>query len=221
MELTLAEQLLLLALDDDKGHLTVDDTRLHYALSAALLLSLALAGRLNLVSKKIRVVSDAPVGDIHQNQLLQKITGEKQVKPLKSWLQLYSDHHDIRKDVTEGLVEKGVLTRTEKKVLWVFRIIRYPTQNIAPEKNLRQHLNAVINREATPTPGDIMLLSLIQVAGLRKEVFGKEKQVEEEVTALVERERLAREAGDAVKVIMDEMAALLPTVVATTVISPN
>ncbi|MFF4620108.1 GPP34 family phosphoprotein [Nonomuraea jabiensis] len=82
MSVTIAEELLLLAYNDEKGTQLVSGTQLDPALAGALLAELAVNGRLELSDKKVTVKDPSPLGDSELDATLARITEEgKERKP--------------------------------------------------------------------------------------------------------------------------------------------
>ncbi len=80
--LNLMEELLLLALDDEKGKIIFSSSSaLPYGLRGALLLELTLANKIDIVNKKLVVIDNTPTN----NPLL------------NSALDIISDHHKEKK----------------------------------------------------------------------------------------------------------------------------
>lgn len=61
MSLPLTQELMLIALDEESGKRSKTDT-IDYGLAGAALIELTLAGRVDVVAKKLRVVDSTPLG---------------------------------------------------------------------------------------------------------------------------------------------------------------
>src|SRR4051794_17257246 len=117
MELILAEQILLIALDDEKGR---DGTTWGSdpGLAAALLLDLARLGLVELDAKGEKIV--AIEGDAPGHELLldahATIRASARRRDAKGWVgRLPRELKPLRTRVARGLVERGVLTESRTR----------------------------------------------------------------------------------------------------------
>src|SRR5688500_5350502 len=120
-DLTLADELALLAYDDD-GSRKLGQPALGYGLAGALLIELALARRVDVVGKKVTVLDPAPVGRPLLDQALARIADDKPRKPAH-WIEKLGKK--LTEQVLDGLVAGGVLRREEDRVLLVFPRTRF------------------------------------------------------------------------------------------------
>src|SRR5690242_6826033 len=105
--MNLAEEFLLLAYDDDGTPLT-DGTHLDNGLGGALLLELALAGRVDVADKKVVVLDSAATGDPMLDGALGRIRAEDRGRRPGHWVTKFAK--DTRPQVLDRLVGSGVLT---------------------------------------------------------------------------------------------------------------
>lgn len=122
---TLGEQLLLLALDDESGA-EKESANVAYAIAAASLVELVLAGRVVVEGDRVTVRDAAPLGDPTLDAALADIAGWNKPRPraTKEWVE-----HLKRGAVagtTRNLVAKGLVREEKKKVLGLFPVTRYP-----------------------------------------------------------------------------------------------
>jgi golgi phosphoprotein 3 len=118
--LTLAEQTLLIALDDEKGR---DTTRWgsDAGLAGALLLDLA---RLKLVGTdaggKIAALAGIPPGHELQRDVYATIASSVKRRDAKGWVErLPRELGPLRQRVARGLVQRGILSEEHSKMLGV------------------------------------------------------------------------------------------------------
>jgi hypothetical protein len=171
--LTLAEQLLLLALDDETGKLRpLPDRALDYALAGAVLADLTRVGRVKVSRDSIEIADPTPVESKPEDfGLLDLIQGE--VTSLRGALShLAGEAHGLRKRLTDQLVDKGVLREENKEFLWVFHFSRYPLADATSENVVKQRLRNRIRMEDVPmNEMDHVLISLIHVCQLESLLF--------------------------------------------------
>jgi golgi phosphoprotein 3 len=141
---TIAEELLLLAMDDDKGTFVCSASdSLNYGLAGAILVELTILERIELDHKKVVVINEEETGVTLLDSVLTEIKRSNKSKKIADWINLInSKMGQMRKDVIQLLVEKGVLKEEEKKVLWIFNQSTYPTNQEIPEKEIRNRVHA-------------------------------------------------------------------------------
>ncbi|MGS2614060.1 GOLPH3/VPS74 family protein [Micromonospora sp. LZ34] len=170
-ELTLAHELALLAYDD-KGNLQLNRPALDHGLAGALLLELALAGRVDVVDDRLVVVDPTPLGQRQLDDALTRIgTDEKRRRP-KDWVARLA--RDLPEQVLDGLVTAGVLRRESDRVLWVFPRTRYPSQSgaePAAETRARQRMTAALATDGPVEPRTAALIGLARAVRLDRHLF--------------------------------------------------
>src|SRR3712207_1238325 len=105
--IALAEELLLLAYDDETGKATVSRIGLDLGMAAAVLVDLALAGRVAYgVGGALIVIDETPTGDPIADAVLAKVAGDDPHTPAQ-WVQRL--RHGLRDRVLADLVARGVV----------------------------------------------------------------------------------------------------------------
>ncbi|WP_411842419.1 GOLPH3/VPS74 family protein [Salinicoccus sp. HZC-1] len=222
---TIAEELLLLAMDDDKGTVVPTAGSLEYGLAGAILSELTMMERIGLKDDKITVVNSDSTDVSFLDSALNEIKGCEKAKEVEHWINHFGDKMgELKKDIIKTLVDKGVLKEEEKKVLWVFNQTTYPTAYNRPEREIRDRVQKIVFDDAKPDAKTAMLLSLIQTCTLVYEVFGKDQEKE----ASMRLEKIVEDSNysEAVKKSIEEMETAIliacNTVIMTTVINtPN
>lgn len=210
MELTLAEELTLLAYDDDTGK-SKADMYLEYGIGGALLAELALRGAVTLAEKKVTVVDETPAGDPLLDDALAKIAASTPRRP-QHWVDRL--HRGAKKATLARLVERGLLREESGKVLLVIPFTTYPAEDGGPEREVRQRLHDAVVVGTVPQPRTATLAMLVGACEMGKHVFPE-----------VSRRDLKRKlndlaAGDwaaaATKKVIDTIRAAVLTTVTTT-----
>ena len=171
--LTIAEEILLLLLDDEDGSFhRIPDWSLRYALSGSVLMELAEAARIDTDLDHLFVVDPEPVEDEVNNSVLQEIINEERRQNIRFWVERIAVHSDaIRERALNGLVRKGVLERQEQRFLWVFKSRKYPIIDSKEEKEVKLRLFEVLFSDALPSPRDVILLCLAHSCGVLKAIL--------------------------------------------------
>lgn len=171
MKLNLLEEYLLLALDDEKGKFVIDSTRLHFGFAGAVLLELALRGKIQVEGDKLILEDDSYEPEMSVNKMIDIIREQDKPTLKKSIEILANKSSEIKNDTLQQLINKGILQKEEHKIFWIIPYDKYPTSNLTPENKVRKRLDDVISKQSPVDPHDLMLLSLIDATDLTKEAF--------------------------------------------------
>lgn len=160
MELTLAEELLLLALHDEKG--STGFTQIDPGLAGALLVDLGRLGVLRPEGKELAAVA----GSAPEHPVLARVHAVISTSPkrrsAKSWVgRLPGELKPLTGTVAAPLVERGVLSEQRSKVLGLFPSTRFPEADPGPERLLRSRLGAVLLGDREPAERDALLLGML------------------------------------------------------------
>lgn len=174
--LILGEEIVLLSLDDLTGaHLPLMPQALGYGLAGAVLADLELAGRIATQTKCVEVLNAAPTGNPLLDPWLHQIAADKKCHPISYWLQSLSEEKSvIEQAALDHLIERGVLKRQDKKILWVIGLRRYPTIHNEERVEVKTRLAQLIQGDEQPTHFDATLISLLSGCYLLSEVLGAE-----------------------------------------------
>lgn len=169
MTVTIAEELLLLALHDEKGTPLVAGTQLDPALAGALLAELAVNGRLELSDKKVTVTDPSPLGDSELDATLARIAEEGKERKPAWWVQRLQSAK-LRRRLLTRLAESGVLTEQRGKVLGVFPTTRWPEASPDVEAAVRDRVAGAL-AGADPDARTAVLIAIAHAAKLDRKAF--------------------------------------------------
>ena len=173
--LDLFEELMLLAIDDERGAIAgVETYRLYFGMAGAILAELAIHGKVQVENKKLFVIDETETGDQLLDEALDKIKASKKRKP-SYWVNSYGNKK-LRKAVAGRLAEKKVIRIEEKRYLWVIPYEVYPQQNASAKFWIKQELRAMLMSDARPEPHSLVLLSLAKACGMLKLIFTKDER---------------------------------------------
>lgn len=178
MPLTMPEEILLLLLDDETGKpVGLPGPAGDLALAGAILMELALAGRIDTDSDRLVVVQSRPTGDMVLDGVLARLAAGASGRSSGLWIQdIAKSASVLRAEVLERLLAAGVLRRIEDRFLWVFPERRYPkAPGRAETAEVRRRLRAVLLEEAIPDPRDALLIGLAHATGLVPLVLTEEE----------------------------------------------
>ncbi len=172
--LSLAEEITLLSLDDEAGR-PVGRAGMapDRALAGALLMQLALAGRVDTDRDRLILVDAAPTGDEALDSALARLSAPGAPADARGAIPLLArDAAAARAVILNRLVVRGILKRVDERLLWILPDRRYPkAPGRAEVTEARGRLRALLMREEIPDPHDALLLGLARAAGLLPLIF--------------------------------------------------
>ena len=215
--LTLPEELMLLALRDDKGSVIFSaSTALPYGLAGAVLLELFFRRKITHKNKKIQVVDQSQIDDPLLNETLNLMKNSSKDCDPKYWIQKINNKvKKLKQKVIDNLVEQQILNREGHKILWFFNIDRYPTLDVVPEMEIRTTIRNIVLNDHEATEREIALLSLMKACSLINEVFqrSERKLAKKKIKELLENQKMSKDVSSAVNAITQEITAAIVSVV--------
>jgi hypothetical protein len=173
----IAEDLLLLLLDDQKGTV-VGSTDLDTALGGAVLMELAMIGAVT-VSAKTRVwrsarvsvdPAAAPDDDVLRAGLAVVAEKERSAEDLVRRL-----GKGVKDQLTGRLERRGILERREHRVLGLFPRTRWPAADTTHEDAVRRSLTGVLVQGLTPEPRTAALISLLSAIDRAHKIVDRDR----------------------------------------------
>lgn len=215
--LTFAEEILLLALDDQQGVIKpLPVSAMEYALSGAVLMDLALANRIDTDLKQLRVVDNAPTGDLILDEALKILQAQPAPQTTTHWLSyLAGQAKDLQDRVLRRLVEKGILKLENRKILWVFQVRRYPLLDNREVKEVKTRLRELIMSNEIPDAREAVLVSLVNACRLFDEIFSEAEldKYRSRIAALAKLDLIGQEVARSIHEIAQAMALAMPMMV--------
>ena len=163
----IVEDLLLLMLDDETGTPAGAGT-LHYPLGGAVLVELALLGRVEieeghggLNGPKVSATGEGPLAD----PLLQSAYDKVAEKPRGVQTLILEVGTRLWEPLIERLVDRGLIRREKKKVLGLFKMNTLPAADPTHEAELRHKIRAVLEDGADPDTRTAAVIALLSSSG--------------------------------------------------------
>ncbi len=175
--LTLAEELLLLALDDTHGTLVSQSVgRLPYALAGAMLMDLALCGAVGIIGQEATVVPypGVPVPHTVLREMHLAILTAPAPRTVPQWVE--GRAASARTDATRiiaGMVQQGILTEKTDGATH-----RYPLRDRRTEQHIRERIRAIVHTRQQPDWRCAILIGLVVNCELLDTVFAAHAQTE-------------------------------------------
>jgi hypothetical protein len=150
-ELNLPQAFLLLATNDDDGSPEVPMFALRTTLAGAILAELELIGAIGLQGKHVRATGGTPPTELQHE--LELIRGKSRPHTPKRWVSMLEGRAEMQR-VYESMAALGIVERVGEKHLGLFRTVRYPEKDHAPEAALLEKIGAALAPAAeTPDAG--------------------------------------------------------------------
>lgn len=161
----LAEDVLLLLTDATTGKPLAGSPGRDYVLAGAVLLDLTALGRIRISDGRdgarpgrLVVVDPSPMGDDVLDDALMRLAGRKPDKP-KNLLGRLSK--GLRPRLLERLAGRGLVRRTERRVLGLFPVVSWPSADARYTEDLRRGVREVLVVWRTATDREASLISLL------------------------------------------------------------
>jgi Golgi phosphoprotein 3 len=175
---SITEKFILFALDDKKGGLIGTRSAIEFGISGSMLFELALAGKLKLdKSSRVTCIDEQPSGNPLPDKALRLIAKSKKPQPLLKWMVnlTMQDSRTIESIYLQQMVQKGLLKRTTRPVLGIFKANSYFPTTLEIRKEILVNIKKVIHLKRSSDPHAILLLGLIDRCNLLKDWFTAEE----------------------------------------------
>jgi Golgi phosphoprotein 3 len=219
-ELHLHEELMLLALRDEKGTVATG-TWIDQALGGALLAELMLEGRVRLTGAgskaTARLVKRTPTGNALLDEAAGRIAESSKDRKLTHWVSKFSGLKKLRHRAAEGLCERGILRSGTEKVLLFFERRVYPERDHRPEEALVERLRSAIFGSGEVDARTAVLVALSDRTSILRVVFDRKdlKERKDRIRRITEGEAVAqatREVVESLQTAIIVAAVIVPTV---------
>jgi hypothetical protein len=164
----LAQELVLLGLDD-AGRVAGRNPGFDFALAGAVLLDLALAGKIDVVDKRVVPLDRQRFGDAVLDEALDSIRQSRRQRRPKDWIPRLA--RGLRKRVLAQLVREGAVRIETVHLLRIFPSVRYPVIDPPLVAGVRRRVDAAVRGGGQPDPRTAALCSLLASASLDRRLF--------------------------------------------------
>ncbi|MEN9507561.1 MAG: hypothetical protein RLZZ621_124 [Gemmatimonadota bacterium] len=172
--LTLAEELLLMALDDQRGTLLpMRPYAMEVASAAALVMDLSLLGRIDTDERSLTLISATATGNVLLDDVLARIAADPGPHSTATWLQRLATLPGLQERIIDSLVQRGILQSVEKRLLWVFKTRVYPPTSGLEEREVLSRIMTLLNNDEIPDARDALLVGLLSATKLLDELLSR------------------------------------------------
>lgn len=203
MKLSISEGYYLIALDDEEGRiLAAAEKKVIPGVVAAGILELYVQNKLTFKDGNVSVIDTTGTGNgILDNILKRVVEGTSVLDNIKT---IASKYKDILEDLNGLLAQRGILRKEETKLLWIPLSERMDNANYAFEQDIRNHLKAIVFKNAKPTPAFTILYVLIDSSNILDEVFkDRDEYIDAENVgkSIIDHSEVSPELAETLKVV--------------------
>jgi hypothetical protein len=222
-DLSLPEEILLLALHDEKGTIGMD-SHYSYAVGGAVLAELLMAGRIELYGtgkkRQVMLADPEPTGRRFLDDCLGRISESGKSRSAQDWVSRFAHTKQLKHRLAQPLCDRGILREGDGSFLLLFTRRIYPEVDSGPESELIERLRRAIFSDDEVDPRTAVLVSLAHHATLLPNLFDKRelktrKARIEEIGRGDACSQATREAIEAMRAAVF-VAVIVPSIVATT-----
>lgn len=164
--LTLAEDMLLLGWEDERGWNRYTDN-LAMLLGGAAILELVLDERLELIDGRLEVTG-TDTGHPALDLVLGRIRESRKPRKTKTWVQRLGNRPKLKRAVLQRLTDRGILREERRRILGLIPVTRYPVVDRQRVAETRERVTATLTLpEPVDDARDAALASLVRPGGGR------------------------------------------------------
>ena len=201
--LTLLEEVVLLAVDEKSGELTSSrECWTEYALAAAVLFELALAGKIDTDTEELTIVDRQPTGVAVLDDVMASMSAQPELTTVQQWIEaLGRRRDDLEGEALRSLTARGILRHEKTKRLWIIDVERFPLVETREQQFVKRRLERAVLTDEIPSTRDIMLVSLVDACGLMSQVFsdGARDLRRQRIQMLCNLETISRKVAAAIR----------------------
>lgn len=212
---SIAEDLLLLLLDDESGKPLVDGVKLPRVLAGAVLLELALDDVVAVDTEgeqvkkgRIAIRTEARPADPILAEAVERLGSGRPLKPTAAIEKLQKG---LQEKLLARVVEQGWVSEERGRILGVFPTKKWPAIDSTPEQRVRDLIRAALIDGLTPEPRTAALIALLSAADAAPKVFpdADKRAVKKRAKEIAQGEWAAKAVRDAVASVNAAMTTAL------------
>ena len=173
MAISLIEEFLLLALEDEGGEFAdIPETSLSCGIAGAALMDLAIRGKIDSDLTSLWAVDTSPTDSPMLNKILDAIAAEPLRLPAKAWIaRLTPQAMKLRDEALAKLCDRGILRREAYNFLWVEKGHKYPVERGGERLEGKRRILALLFNQEIPDPYDIALVAIADACSIFERIL--------------------------------------------------
>jgi Golgi phosphoprotein 3 len=176
---TLYEELFMLSIHAEKGTFIGSSIeQMKPGLAGAILAELAMLGKIQTSNNhRLKLVDDSPTSVEVLDEALTVLKESEKERKFGYWINPLSQRKDeFRKLIVESLIQKGIVTQEDDRLVWVIPSPLHAEINASTKYWVNEQLRRVVLTSEEIQPRDIVLLSLLRACGLLELVFLRDER---------------------------------------------
>lgn len=217
MDHSVAELFVILALNPEKGRITLSDIPFRYSLTGAFFMEYFEKGEFIIENKRI-VSSFRKNGEIIHDLFAERIMKSSRNRRISFWIgRLTSKRKLIFSEVISNLEKKRILRTEQKKFLNIFPYKRYWFTDNSVRTNLIELLRGILLYGKQAGKKEVMLLGLVEASkaySVLSHEKGEKKILRKKNSELLKSDVISAEIGQAIREVQ---AAIVSSITAASV----
>ena len=217
MDRSVAELYLILALNPEKGRISLSDIYFRYSLTGALIMEYHESGEIAIENKRV-VPSFIKNGETIHDLFADRIMKSSKNKRISFWIsQLTNKSRIIFREIINSLEKEKILRIEHKKFLNIFPYKRYWFIDNSVRANLIELLRGILLYGRQPGKKDIMLLGLVEASKAYKLLSrekGESKQLRQKNIELLKGDMISAEISQTIREVQAAIVASIAASVA-------
>jgi len=210
MEFSFAKQFLILALNPEKGRVSISSIHFRYTLTGSFLMDYLDNGEISISNKRI-IPSFRMNTDAVHTMIGDRISASSRNKRISYWIsRLTNKSRFIMNNLTLALQQERVLTIEHKKFLGIFPYKRYWLTDKGIRSALIETLRGILIHGKQPDKREMMLLGLIEASRsykLLSRESGEARRMRKRNLELLKGDIISAEINQAIREVQAAVAA--------------
>ena len=210
MDSSVAELYVILALNPEKGRISISDIYFRYSLTGALIMEYLESGEIAIENKRV-VPSFIKNGETIHDLFAERIMKSSKNKRLSFWIsRLANKSRIIFREIIYSLEKERILRIEQKKFLNIFPYKRYWFIDNSVRIHLIELLRGILLYNRQPGKKDIMLLGLVEASNAYKLLShekGESKLLHQKNTKLLKGDIISAEISQTIREVQAAIVA--------------
>jgi len=219
MEYSVAKQFLILALNAEKGRISIDSTHFRYSLTGAIILDYIDGEELRIEEK--RVIPSLKVNDEAIHVLFAgQLSKSSKARKISYWIRrLTNKHRFILVEMTKSLEKDRVLRIEHKKFLGLIPYKKYWFLNNTIRNDITEQLRGILLYGKKPGRKELMLISILHAARAHKALSrerGETRSIRQRCTEILKDDQISSDISQTVREVNAAIEASIAAAIIAT-----
>jgi len=222
MKLSTVEKFLLIAQHPEKGRFIIPDMQINYGIIGALLLEMSFLEMINIENNKLILKSNKSNNDPIIKEISLIIRNSRKPRKLRFWInKLARKSRNYKWTILNELVHKRLIRIENKKFLGLIPYRKTYLVDTKTRNSLLQELKKSILSRRNISDENIVVLGLVEACKMHKAITTDKtelKKIKKELKEIIKESPIA---GTLDKTIKEVQAAIMVTLMASTVVTTS